>query len=244
MDFNQNFDGEQKKINPLGIAIVIVFVLFLIVSVFLIKSGKTGIGAFSFGMMFIVLSVLLLISTKFKHWFPYVFGTVGLLVAGVAAVYTWGDVFFGAEKGALIRDWFAEKGMPLGISGLFILVGLSLSLGSLIGNTLKKKRCTVETQAICIELKMHFSRSNGHTTRTYMPVFAYYYDGQEYHTSTGTYSNVAVPTVDNEYTIYINPDKPDEMYLASDGNRAFVVIFGLIFAAFGVIALFASTSAS
>ncbi len=236
---NYNNDNTQKKLSPFGIVTAVFLAGFLIATYILFNTGKNTAGVFAVGIAILAGGVLF--SDLFNAWrgFGWFITGIGIIISAVASVYLWGDFIFGVQTAGAIRAWFKEYGISLASCGGFTAIGLIISLGTLISGALKKKRCSVEIQAVCVEVIERRPRSSDEST-TYLPIFSYHYDGQDYRVSSGYYSSIDIPTVDHEYALRINPDKPSEFYREKNGNRTFVVIFGFIFTAVGIYSLISS----
>lgn len=104
---------------------------------------------------------------------------------------------------------------------IFILVGfIFVGLGFFVyKQDLKLKDiCTEEVNAVCIDFATSYKtvETNGHKGKrtTYTPIFKYTYNNEEFVSHSDTYSSSLDNkfSINSEYTIFINPDNPNEFF--------------------------------
>lgn len=226
-------DNENKGgSNAVGIFLVIWFIVGLIL-IFICSKINGAFTAMAFGLMSggIGIAVCAMKNNK-SPLFGAAFATMGLLSLLGGIFVQWGYYFIGQEKYDEAIVWLGEKGAPMGMCLLMAFIGAGVFAGGVVGPILKKNRCTTEVKAMCVELKT----SRGKRGRTlYSPVFTYYYDGTDFRAESNTYSNMDVPNLNEEYTLYINPNKPYEYYRRSIQMMIFMALFGIGFMAGGLL---------
>lgn len=143
------------------------------------------------------------------------------------------DNFYDVEESESCENSFADKKPFLLIFLIFIVAGVFFGLvGILIGkadaNT--KELCTDEVLATVTGLRMS---ENDDRTVIYTPVFEYEYDGYTYESITHTYSNTFEDKfrMGSTLTIFVNPDKPTQIYCDEIG--ATTNVLGIFFECFG-----------
>ncbi|MBQ9898463.1 MAG: DUF3592 domain-containing protein [Ruminococcus sp.] len=104
----------------------------------------------------------------------------------------------------------------------------------------KKARCTYEVTATVTENSLERSTDNdGNTSRSYHPVYEYTYNGETFVIKSSSGSNPPVFEVGEEVTAYVNPLKPQEIYVPADNTvRTVSTVFmlvGILVAAMGII---------
>ena len=130
----------------------------------------------------------------------------------------------------LIAKLFAGNVVPIGFGLLFFIIGSIVFWTTIFNCSSKKKICTQPVTAVCHDLHVSVSRdSDGTTSRTYSPVWRYYFNGNYYEHHESHSSNIDVPRVGEERTLMIDPSDPLTIYRKSISQMLFLLIFGLIF---------------
>ena len=136
----------------------------------------------------------------------------------------------------LTIKYFVKSNAPIGIGMLFFVIGSIVFWNPILQYVSKKRICTQPVTAVCHDLHVSYSRdSNGHSSKTYSPVWRYYYNGNYYEHHESTSSNIDVPRVGEERTIMIDPDDPLTICRKSITQLLFLTVFGLVFMAVPVI---------
>jgi hypothetical protein len=125
---------------------------------------------------------------------------------------------------------FAKSDAPIGFGMIFFIAGSIVFWNSILKCISKKKICTQPVTALCYDLHVSVSRdSDGHTSKTFSPVWRYYYNGNYYEHHERSSSNIDVPRVGQEYTLMIDPNDPLTIYRKSITQMLFMLVFGLVF---------------
>lgn len=211
------------------------FLTSIIALVVLAKVQEMGWVAVVFGQYFVVFGMLGLVN-EIKGGFRYpiiaVFPTVGFSVVTCGLLWQFGDEVL--KKNVVYH-------IPNMIAGIFLLVGILLPVQIVVGK-LEQKKCTCVVQGKCVEVKWHYSSSsNGGSTKTYCPVYEYYYNGQTYIGSQNIYTNILRVTEGEYREIFLNPDKPTVFYEKGMSRVLNVVslIIGMVFIGAGVVVIYA-----
>ena len=126
---------------------------------------------------------------------------------------------------------------------IFVLVGIGLFF---LSSYMTKRdsnvraRCTEQVQAVVTGFER--SDNSDKSSNAVTPVFEYEYNGQSYTSRTGSYSSTYKDkfAVGQKYTVYVDPNDPQEMYsedIGSSDATMFKILKwgGLALAVIGVI---------
>ena len=129
-----------------------------------------------------------------------------------------------------------SSGGPLG--GLFgsiimVIVGIAFIFASSFitkQNAALKERCTARVEAtVTGYTRSESSEGDSSNSSSVTPVFEYDYNGKTYSSNASTYSSTFKDTfkVGNQYTIYVDPNDPVELYSEdiSSSDGTFLTIF-------------------
>lgn len=211
------------------------FVLSIAALIATAKLQALGWTAIVFGQYFVVFGLAGLmneIKAGFRHSIIIVFPVVGFAV--VISGFLWQ---FGNE---VVKE-NVVKHIPNMMAVVFLLVGILLLVQVIIEKA-EQKKCTFAVQAKCVEVKWHYSTSkNGGSSKTYCPVYEYYYNGQVYTGSQEIYTNM-IYVGEGEYReIFVNPDKPTVMYEKgmSSTFHLMSLMLGVLFVSVGAVVIYA-----
>ena len=124
------------------------------------------------------------------------------------------------------------------VMSVFLLIGLAFIIIPTI-NYVHKKTHYTPVMAVCKDLDARYSRSNnGGRTKVYAPTWEYYFNGEFITVKSKEYSNIDVPTIVEEYELYIDNDNPEKFYRPSMKTLIFFIIFGIIWTIFSIIPMF------
>ena len=219
----------------IGIAFLSWFVLSIVGLIVSAKVGQPGWTAILFGQYFVVFGMVGLVSeikSGFRHPIMIIFAVIGFWVVICGFLWQFGD--------EVLKENVVYH-IPNMMAGVFMLVGIPL-LVQIVVEKLEQKKCTYAVQGKCVEVKWHYgSSSNGGSTKTYCPVYEYYYNGRTYTGSQGVYTNI-IRVSEGEYReIFLNPDKP-EIFYEKQMSRTFNVVsffLGVIFVAVSIVVVYA-----
>ena len=114
----------------------------------------------------------------------------------------------------------------------FILI-LVVYMG-IVEPLLRKARCKEKVTAVIVEYSRHLqSQHNGYW---YNPIYEYTYYGDTYRVKAKNESKTAPEKLGEEVTIYINPNKPQEIYAENELSKTRIpftdgfVLFSLFYA--------------
>jgi|GEM_PF-1448499 len=117
--------------------------------------------------------------------------------------------------------------IPVAISLFFIAFGLYL----IRSDKARAARCTEQVTGVVAEMQ----ESERDRTLT-APVFEYSYDGQDFRQESNSYSYPPAFSTGEQVTIMVNPDDPDDYFVASHKTNATMarvfIIIGLVIAGF------------
>lgn len=129
-----------------------------------------------------------------------------------------------------------SSGGPLG--GLFgsiimVIVGIAFIFASSFitkQNAALKERCTARVEATVTGFaRSESSDKSSSNSSSVTPIFEYDYNGKTYSSNASTYSSTFKDTfkVGNQYTIYVDPNDPVELYSEdiSSSDGTFLTIF-------------------
>ena len=122
-----------------------------------------------------------------------------------------------------------ELGLALTLCGLgaaFLLPALILAL--IAGN--RKRKCTVNTNAVVMDVKV---RNSGDDGLTFYPVYEYYAGGVRY-TGVGASSSHHVPQKNTVIPVMYNPRNPKQSYIQGYDNKIYRILIS-VFAVIGAI---------
>lgn len=230
---------DEKKYTSgdkiLGAAFLIWFVASIAGMIGAAKLQEMGWVAIVFGQYFIVFGFAGLfneIKSGFRHPIVITVPVVGLLVVICGLLWQFGDEMTKANVASQIPNMAA---------GMFMLVGALLLIG-IIYEKLEQKMCTHAVQGKCVDVKWHYSSSNnGRNTKTYCPVYEYYYNGQTYTGSQEIYTNIIHVGVGEYREIFINPNKPTVFYEKGMSRALNLVslIIGVLFILVSAVVVYA-----
>ncbi len=98
-----------------------------------------------------------------------------------------------------------------------------------------KDICTEEVNAVCIDFATSYKtvKTNGYKEKriTYTPIFKYTYNNEEFVSHSDTYSSSLNTkfSINSEYTIFINPDNPNEFFNKNISGETKILGYILMF---------------
>lgn len=118
---------------------------------------------------------------------------------------------------------------------LGIIVGvifLALGVFMYLKNDSLIKNCTVETEAIVVDMKRDFSSDNDTTTYIYYPIIEYTAGNDTIRVTMDKGTSQPAYNIDEKITILYNPNKVKEFIVKGDKTSN---IFSIVFIAVGVL---------
>lgn len=186
------------------------------------------------GVIFFTIGMIVLLSQKMslKNAPILLFPLIGLLMIIIPAM------LLIAENSDLLESDFVERLAINCAISVFALVGIGLIVFPPVIHKSKMKIFTVPTEAVCVNLDIHVSRSRkGGKTITYAPTWEYGYNGNMYTYKESTYTNFSVPKIGAVYQVLMNPDEPDKIYRPVKGVRVLLFVIGAAFTFFGILCM-------
>lgn len=116
----------------------------------------------------------------------------------------------------------------------FAVVGLLLLVLNFISFHYFKTVCTEQVQGTCVYLKRKVEYQKGHERVQYAPVYEYQFRGNTY-CAAEEFSEGGVPSVGDRFDLYINPMAPTEFYRKEWRSKVKIVVFCIVFLAFGYL---------
>ena len=209
--------------------------LSLVALIMTAKVQELGWTAIVFGQYFVVFGLAGLrneIKAGFRYPIIIVLPVVGFTVVISGLLWQFGNE---TVKGNVVKH------IPNIIAAVFLLVGILLLI-QLVLEKLEQKKCTYAVQGKCVDVKWHYSNSSdGRSTKTYCPVYEYYYNGQTYTGSQEIYTKFLYVNEGEYREIFLNPEKPTVFY-EKGMSRTFNIVslmIGVIFIAVSVIVVYA-----
>ncbi len=121
--------------------------------------------------------------------------------------------------------------VALGVLGLILLLTGILML---VFRNKKKDRCTVESTAKIIDVKVKQEKDDEPVV--YCPIYEYEYEGKEYKVDDSK-EYKKMPKKGKKIKIYINPEKPKEYYVKSFGKTMTSLLFAVLGAILIILAI-------
>lgn len=235
MNRSTDFNGSSESRNIRRVILLMIFGNFVLSLILLLFSGRREAALLIFGIMYVVFGVLFFIIKSIKNSVGYALTSAGTAISVTAAVFMQKSGFFTGQKVSEAISGVAAKIPAISAGLVIVVIGIIITVASQFNKMIKKSRCCAEIQAVCTEVKVQFSDDGGN--KLYQPFFFYEYLGQEYYSSPGFYSNLYSNVAGEKYTIRINPDWPNEIFLESAGLHSLMSIPGLVISEFGLFIL-------
>ncbi len=214
----------KKNRNPggvMGIVFAIALVLAAIAMIYFFQVNPP-VGVFLLGSIFFVMGIAAIIAggISLKEAWVLLFPIAGLGCMGVSAAYIWSFSFLKDIR--LDRD----RIIVLLVVLVFFITGLWMIVKEPLADKRKKRIYTYSIQAKCIDVK---DTCGGDGSTAYIPVFQYTYDGKEYvHSGYWDYHKGA-PSVNQYYTLLLNPDNPAEAWFPDKPLKWFRFLMSVVY---------------
>ena len=211
--------------NVVGWACIIwAFVSIALIAIFT-GSNQTTFAVMTFGQLFIILGIILLVNKKIS-------GAVSLFAGMSAVVFPaiveWGGLF---NSNIVYDNIFS-----LSISAFITVTGLIMMLAPVISEDWKKRTCKVQVEAEVVDFKETTLADN--QTPAFASVYQYEYEGKLYVKESKKYSSRDIPTVGDKCTLMINPKNPEDVYVPMTKASKMVMYmlgFGMFIAGCGML---------
>lgn len=220
-----------KKLSVGGALSAIAFLAFFVASL-------VGMAVFSqtnmtlcltiFGVYFIVFGSIAVKKTlSVRNIYPLLMPLFGVVITGMSLTYAFGSTH---TKGTVLAL------MPYCGLGVFLIAGIFFILSALLYRQQKSHACTATVTAQCVRHKCHLETdSQGRSCVVVCPVYRYRFDGQEFVAQEDLYTNVGVPQIGEEISLFVNPDDPYDIYRPSFAGNAIPLTIGICFVAVSVL---------
>jgi hypothetical protein len=183
----------------------------------------------TFGQYFLVFGILVISYNKGSRIIPFIsiMAVIGLIMTscGIYAI-------IGGETAIENLTKYA----PLIVGLLFPYIGTMMLWSGLWERTYMRKHCTLPVDAKCIDIQSHLTETNGggKRRRVYMPIYQIRAPRSKNNDlveiQNNHYTNVNKFEIGNYYTIYINPENPEEFIDANNKSTNGAMIFlGIVF---------------
>lgn len=219
-------DTKSKLINILISSITLITIIGGIVGMLIFhKTNPPLMFIILGGILFIMgTMIFLLTERKLKDAKALLVSLVGLAIIGLSTSYLL-DVSFVKKNIGIIIVYL--------ILSCFVIIGLFIVLNQFFRTLHLKKNCTSQITATCVELeRVRNNRversSSGIKHAAYYSIYAFQYGGEQYRVRSTIATNVDLPKLNEELTIYVNPENPNMFYRPSLPLQ--LVIYGLGFA--------------
>ncbi len=240
---------DTKKDNIKSIIFLAVLAVWGICLYIAYNSGSVlmysllGMPFFAFG----ILMIYGLFETGYKHSGFGVNLMWTTVVAYVGACMTIIPllIFFSPS----FKNMFGERAFVRVALMCFIVSGVVQLFAGFYKLIYNKRFCTVKSEAICVDREEHHSTRGRVVTientsadrirnreRSYSGTFKYEYNGKEYEGEDDTFSNQNIAQKGQRYTIYINPNNPEQFYRPTPRTDAIRFIMGAMFLFIGTLA--------
>lgn len=188
-------------------------------------SSQTTFAIMTFGQLFIVFGIILLVNKKIS-------GAV-LLLAGMSvvvfpAIVEWGGLFNSNIK--------YDNIFALTISSFITVLGILMMLVPGVGEDWKRRKCKAIVEAEVVDYKETTLADN--ETLAFACVYQYEYNGKYYVSESQKYSSRIIPKVGEKTELMINPKNPQEVYTPSTKASKmlmYLIGFGLFMAGTGML---------
>ena len=219
---NYNYQDNSSKDNVIRIngKAGIIFLIWFIVSfvgIILFSKKFPGISLIMFGQLFFGVGCFVISKTKNKleNFFLFIFPIVGFIIILVG-------IFMLINSPSLNK--MITPLIPYIALGVFFLIGVGVCVFPFISDNIKRKRCTVELEAIVVDLKTRLGTSK----RLYSPVYEFYFMHITQRVCNEFYSNVGLPNIGDRQILFVNPNNPNDFIIKKDSNKVFTVVIGSI----------------
>ena len=225
---------ENKK--KTGIGAILLSVIFLIwffgsiaAMIYLSQNDKGALVVTVFGQVFLVFGLIAVISGIMNKQFQpitLIFPLVGIGCMAGGCIFQ-----FGSET--VIK--YAEDALPYLFLCIFLIVGVSLVIGTYLHSKRLHEVCNYCITATCVKVKSHYSKGK----RMYCPVYEVYFRGDMIQICNNVYTNMNHITVGESREIYLNPNKPTEFYEPKEEKSMKIVLYflGILFTIVSIFAL-------
>ena len=112
---------------------------------------------------------------------------------------------------------------------VFPMIGMIFLFVAFVKVPDRKKRCTIPVTAECVELLMHKEPNNVRGRIAFCPVYVFRHNGVLHQVCDNIYTNGDPIQEKEKYTIYINPEDPEDFYDPNRGPTSIAVILILGF---------------
>lgn len=115
-----------------------------------------------------------------------------------------------------------------------ILIGVCIAVFPTLAELHNRRVCTESVMATCVMVKSRIVSGKHGSRRVYSPVWEFDFYGNTYTADENNYSSSRFEEGD-VCEIFCNPLDPEEVYRKVKGTILSVMIFGAVFAAFGIL---------
>lgn len=210
----------------------LILIIFLggIAGAVIFKNIDQRISVIFIGAVFFLVGLFIFIDQKLslRNAPVLIFCVVGALMIGIPL---WLVL---AEK---YPDSFPQPTDDLtkNLAGMIcIIIGACIAVFPTLAELHNRRVCTESVMATCVMVKSHMVSGKNGSRRVYSPVWEFDFYGRTYTVDENNYSNSA-PEVGAIQEIFCNPFDPQEIYRKVKGTILSVMIFGSVFAAFGIL---------
>ncbi len=233
-------ETEQTIGNKIASALVVIYMIALVGSMFLFSQTNPKLVITSFGTMILLLGVACIVGGKQDGFtFGNVIGSLLFSLAGICMI-----VF---PLLLLYAPSFANvDGSKIGVTlvALFTMaVGVTFWSGLYAITLYRKKRCNLRIQAQVVDVEEHRRIRNsitsvrGRRKRARSFIFAFTLNGQEYRVKDPIGSNMDFCDENAFVWLQINPENPQEFYRFRPITYTCLFAVGAVFFAMGALCL-------
>ncbi|MCR5187143.1 MAG: hypothetical protein K6D97_08555 [Clostridia bacterium] len=184
---------------------------------FFTGSNQTTFAIMTFGQLFVIFGIILLINKKLS-------GVVSLF-AGMSAIVLpavnqWGVLFDPAIQGDII--------FPIMISTGITVIGAAMLIGPEVLDDWYKRKCRTQVEAEVIDFKETTLSDN--ETLAFAPVYQYEVNGKLFVKESAKYSSRNIPRIGDRTSLLINEKRPEEVYFpTSKASKMIIYLLGIGF---------------
>lgn len=223
-------DNETKEISTKKGIFISIWFFIGILGMLISKAINEDFIALFVGQ-FSLLTPILFITGDMKRNLLNSVVTFCCLIFSIFCIFsTWLNVFATNDFRTKVTE-ILDKPSDIFASLLFIIFGLGIIIIYTVHMIGKKKRCTYLITATVIGLKKQRD-SNG---TTYSPIYQFWFNGAEYTVTTSYSRNFALPEINSQKELHINPKAPTDFYDHSILYQFSLLFMGILFIFGGVI---------
>ena len=233
-------EAEQTIGNKIASALVVIYMIALVGSMFWFSQTNPKLVITSFGTLILLIGVACMVGGKQDGFnLGNVIGSLLFSLAGICMIvfpllFLYAPGFANVDGGKI--------GMIL-VALFTMAVGVTFWIGLYSITLYRKMRCSFRIQAQVVDAEVHRRIRNyitsvrGRRKRARSFIFAYTFNGQEYRVKDPIGSNMDACAENTFVWIQINPENPQEFYRSRPITHISLFVIGAVVFAMGVLCL-------